>query len=95
LGTFRILPIDSRQRYAMRLHLSLFALSAATTLPVLGFAMLVAGLVIRPAERRHAERRPERNRATLAAVDAELRGVVSTLQAVGDRRRRWRGIRAP
>jgi signal transduction histidine kinase/ActR/RegA family two-component response regulator len=68
----------------MRLRGSLFALSAATVLPVLGFALLAAALVVRQQNDDLRDVAQTRNRATLTAVDAELRGVISTLHAVTD-----------
>ena len=68
----------------MRLRRSLFVLSTATILPVLGFALLAAGLVIHQQNDDLLNVAKTRNRATLTAVDAELRGVIGTLQAVSD-----------
>ena len=68
----------------MRLRQSLLVLSAATILPVLVFALLAAGLVVRQQSDDLRDVAKMRNRAALTAVDAELRGVISTLQAVTD-----------
>jgi hypothetical protein len=59
-------------------------LSAATILPILGFALLAAGLVIQEKNDDLLSVAKTRNRATLAAVDAELHGTISTLQAIAD-----------
>ena len=68
----------------MRLRRSLLILAAATIVPVLGFALLAAALVVRQQNDDLRDVAKTRNRATLTAVDAELRGVISTLQAVTD-----------
>jgi signal transduction histidine kinase len=68
----------------MRLRRSLFVLAAATIVPVLGFALLATGLVILHKNDDLVNVAQTRNRATLAAVDAELRGAISMLKALGD-----------
>jgi signal transduction histidine kinase/ActR/RegA family two-component response regulator len=68
----------------MRLRRALFALAAATILPILGIAVLAAALVIQQKNDNLVSVAKTRNRATLAAVDAELRGAIGTLQAIGE-----------
>ena len=68
----------------MRLRRSLLVLAAATIVPVLGFAVLAATLLVRQQNDDLRDVAKTRNRATLTAVDAELRGVISTMQAVTD-----------
>ena len=52
-------------------------------LPILGFA-LIRGVVIWQENDDLVNVAKSRNRATLAAADDELRGTVSTLQAIAD-----------
>jgi signal transduction histidine kinase/CheY-like chemotaxis protein len=66
----------------MRLLNSLSLLSSATVLPVLGFALLAAGFVVQGENESLISASKSRNRATLAAVDAEIRGAIGTLQAL-------------
>ena len=66
----------------MRLLKSLFILSAATAVPILGFALLAGGYVVREERENLVSAAQSRNRATLAAIDAELRGAMGTLQAM-------------
>ena len=66
----------------MRLLKSLSLLSAATVVPVLGFALLAAGFVVQGENENLVSAAKSRNRATLAAVDAEIRGAIGTLQAL-------------
>jgi hypothetical protein len=68
----------------MRLLKSLSLLSAATVLPVLGFALLAAGFVVQGENESLISASKSRNRATLAAVDAEIRGAIGTLQALSN-----------
>jgi uncharacterized membrane protein len=68
----------------MRLLNSLSLLSAATVLPVLGFALLAAGFVVQGENESLVSASKSRNRATLAAVDAEIRGAIGTLQALSN-----------
>jgi len=66
----------------MRLLHSLVLLSAGSALPILGFALLASGFVVQGESENLVNTAKARNRATLAAVDAELRGAIGTLQAI-------------
>jgi signal transduction histidine kinase len=66
----------------MRLLHSLFLLSAASAVPIVGFALLATGLVVQGESENLISAAKARNRATLAAVDAEIRGAMGTLQAL-------------
>src|SRR5262245_55153045 len=76
---------------SMRLKTSLLSLAAATSLPILAFAFLAAFVAIRQENESLANAARLRNRATLAAVDADLHGTISTLRAIGDATELQRG----
>jgi hypothetical protein len=67
----------------MHLLHSLVLLSAGSAVPILGFALLAAGFVVQGESENLVSAAKARNRATLAAVDAELRGAIGTLHAIG------------
>lgn len=66
----------------MRLRSSLFLLSFATAAPLIAFALLAAEIVVRGENQNLVTAAKARNRATMSAIDAELRGVVGTLEAL-------------
>jgi len=66
----------------MRLRSSLLLLSVATALPLVVFAVLAAAFVVEHENENLVSVAKSRNRATMSAVDGELRGAVNTLQAL-------------
>ena len=64
----------------IRSHLLLLASSAV--LPVLAFAILVSITLVKHEQRTFERGAIERARAMMSAIDASLRGSVSTLQAI-------------
>ena len=66
----------------MRLRTSLLLLAVATVLPLVLFALLAAAFVVEHENENLASIAKARNRATMSAVDAELRAAIHTLQAL-------------
>jgi signal transduction histidine kinase/CheY-like chemotaxis protein len=66
----------------MRLLHNLVLLSAASAMPIVGVALLATGFFVQSESENLISTAKARNRATLAAVDAEIRGTVGTLQAL-------------
>ena len=67
----------------MRLRSHLLLLSIATAAPVLVFAVVVAFLVVRQERDTLRDIHGDRVVAVMSAIDAELRGSVATLRALG------------
>src|SRR5581483_9111332 len=65
----------------MRLRSSLVTLVVATVVPLVLFAVLVTVFLVRYERDNFVAAMTDRNRAFVSAVDAELRGHVTTLQA--------------
>jgi signal transduction histidine kinase len=66
----------------MRIRTSLMVLSVASAAPLLGVAVFVVGYAYSRENAAFVEAALIRNRATLQAVDAELRGSIDTLRAL-------------
>ncbi|MBK0392405.1 ATP-binding protein [Ramlibacter algicola] len=66
----------------MRLRTSLFLLATLAAVPILAFALIAARYVVQAEDENLVNTSMARNSATMSAVDAELRGVTATLQAL-------------
>src|SRR5689334_13886435 len=66
----------------MRIRSHLLLLAAGAMLPVLGFAVLISAVLLNEVRTGIERGARDRTRAMMTAVDAELRGNVTTLQAL-------------
>jgi len=66
----------------MRLRTSLLLLAIATVLPLVVFAVLATAFVVQHENENFVRVAKSRNRAVIAAVDAEVRGAINTLEAL-------------
>ena len=67
----------------MTIRAHLLLLAAFAVLPVLVFAVLISIMLIDHQQRTFEQGAIERSRAMMSAVDADLRGSLSTLNALG------------
>jgi signal transduction histidine kinase/ActR/RegA family two-component response regulator len=71
---------------AMRLRSGLFLLVLATAIPLAGFSLLLSGLLLKHQYENFIAVVKDRNRAFMTAVEAEVNGHISSLQAVASSR---------
>jgi hypothetical protein len=75
-----VLPVGASP---MRLRTALVLLVLATAIPLVAFALVASAMLVKHQQEAYVTAVKDRNRAFMSAVDAELKGTIAALQALG------------